>query len=92
MLSLSLDPADLLLTLLGLFVLGLKVFALADALRHPASSYVNNDKLTKPAWLAILGLCVLLGLVTGVLGLFGLVTIVATVVYLVDVRPALRGR
>lgn len=89
--SFSLDPASLLLTLLTLFVLGLKVFAFADALRHPAPAYVAHGKLTKPAWLAILGLSVLLGLVSGLLGLFGIVTIVATVVYLVDVRPALRG-
>jgi len=86
-----LNPAGLLLTLLTFFVLALKVFAFADALSRPAAAYVAMGKLTKPAWLAILGLSVLLGLVTGLFGLFGIVTIVAAVVYLVDVRPALRS-
>ena len=86
-----LNPAGLLLTLLTYFVLGLKIFALADALIRPAAAYVAMGKLTKPAWLAILGLSVLLGLVTGLFGLLGIVTIVAAVVYLVDVRPAVRS-
>ena len=90
--TLSPDPAGLLLLVLGLFVLALKAFALIDALRHPAGAYVAHGKLTKPAWVAILALSLLLGLLTGLLGLFGIITIVATVVYLVDVRPALSGR
>lgn len=85
------NPAGLLLTLLTYFVLGLKIFAFADALTRPAAAYVAMGKLTKPAWLGILGLSALLGLVTGLFGLFGIVTIVAAVVYLVDVRPAVRS-
>lgn len=52
--------------------------------------------LTKGAWLAILAGCMLLTLLTfggsstdGSLGLFGLIGLIASLVYLLDVRPGL---
>jgi hypothetical protein len=79
-----------LLSLLTLGALVLKVWALADAVYRPAPAYLAAGKLTKLAWVAILAVAVLL---TGgdVLGLLGLVSVVAAIVYLVDVRPAVRG-
>lgn len=83
---------SLILSALGLFVLALEVWALADAVYRPAAYYAAAGKWTKPGWVAVLAVAVLLG-VTGasVLGLLGLVAVVAAVVYLVDVRPALRA-
>jgi hypothetical protein len=71
------------LVLLGLFVL--KVVAWIDALIRPAQLYVAAGKQTKVFWAVILTVAVLVN------GYFlGLAAIVAAIVYLVDVRPALR--
>jgi hypothetical protein len=85
-----LDPSNLLLLVLGVGVAALKLWALIDACVRPAPAYVLNGKLTKPAWVAILLLAVLLSL-TGVLNILGLLGVIAAAVYLADVRPALRG-
>ena len=79
----------LLLQVLGLGALALKVWALADAIYRPGPAYVAAGKLTKPAWIAITAVALVLG-GTSVLGLFGLIALVAAIVYLVDVRPAVR--
>lgn len=89
----TLDPSSLLLTVLDLGLLVLAGWAFVDCLRHPAAAFPAAGKLTKPAWLAITGVSVLLCLVlgAGVLGLLGAAVAVAVIVYLVDVRPAVRG-
>jgi hypothetical protein len=71
--------------------LALTGWALIDALVRPAAGYVAAGKLTKPAWAAITGLAVLVVLWQGPMSFLGLPAIVAAVVYLVDVRPAVRG-
>ena len=75
---------------LGVLAFAVKVWALVDACVRPSAAYVAADKLTKPAWVAILAVAVVL---TGFnfAGLLGLIAVVAAVVYLVDVRPAVRG-
>lgn len=83
------DPEQLLLLVLGLAVLALKIWALVDACLRPAAAFPAAGKLTKLAWVAILVAAVLLSGLS-VLSLFGLVGTVAAVVYLVDVRPAVR--
>ena len=68
------------------------MWALIDAVTRPSAAFVAAGKQTKPIWLGILGVAAALTL-TGnapVLGLFGIVVAVATIVYLVDVRPAVR--
>jgi hypothetical protein len=85
-----LDPSNLLLFVLGLGVLALKLWALVDACVRPAPAYQAAGKLSKIAWIAILVAAVLLG-GANVLGLFGLLGTVAAIVYLVDVRPAVRS-
>ena len=69
-----------------------QAFAFVDAISHRADAYVAADKLTKNAWLIILGLAVAAHmLIWSPLSLFNLVGIVAALVYIVDVRPALRS-
>jgi hypothetical protein len=82
-----------LVSLLNLGLLVLVVWALIDAVTRPADAFVAAGKQTKPIWLAILGVALLLCLagVGGILGIFGFVVAVAAIVYLVDVRPAVRG-
>lgn len=80
-----------LVTLLRLAALGLTAWAFVDALIRPAPAFVATGKLTKPAWAAITGISVVAVYIFGVLSFLGLPAIVAAVVYLVDVRPVVRG-
>ena len=79
------------LMLVVVFVLlSVKIFALVNALLYSADSYEAAGKLTKPAWMIILGLAVAVQLLIG-LGILNIVFTVAAFVYLADVRPALAG-
>jgi uncharacterized protein DUF2516 len=71
--------------------LALALWALVDALVRPAPGFVAAGKLTKPAWLGITALAALLLFAMGPMSFLGLPAVVAAVVYLVDVRPAVRG-
>ena len=71
-------------------VLGVQVYALVDAAVRPAAAYLAAGKLTKPAWVAILAVSLAVGQLLSLISTLGLVAIVATIVYFVDVRPALR--
>jgi asparagine N-glycosylation enzyme membrane subunit Stt3 len=82
----------MLLSLVTLVVFVLQAFALIDAVTHRPDAYVAADKLTKQAWLIILGLAVVVHMVFwNPISILNLVGAVAAVVYLVDVRPALRS-
>ncbi|MCZ2838330.1 DUF2516 family protein [Modestobacter sp. VKM Ac-2985] len=70
--------------------LALAVWAFVDAIIRPAAAFVAAGKLTKPGWMAITGIATLLLLWQGPLSFFGLPAVIAAVVYLVDVRPAVR--
>jgi len=84
-------PADLFLRGLNLVLLALAGWALVDAALRPSAAFPAAGKLTKPAWLGILAVCVGLCLYgVGLLGLPGGAIAVAVIVYLVDVRPAVR--
>ena len=72
-------------------VLALTVWAFVDALIRPATGFVAAGKLTKPGWAAITGLAALIIFWQGPMSFLGLPAVIAAVVYLVDVRPAVRG-
>ena len=72
-------------------VLALAAWALVDALIRPATGFVAAGKLTKPGWVAITALAALLLYWQGPLSFLGLPAVIAAIVYLVDVRPAVRG-
>lgn len=78
---------------LGLVYLALtliKGWALVDALMRPSQAYPAVDKLTKAAWLWILGLGLAAHLVwANPIGLLSIAGTIAAFVYLLDVRPAL---
>jgi Protein of unknown function (DUF2516) len=71
--------------------LALTLWAFVDALIRPAAGFVAAGKLTKPGWAAITGLAVAVVYWFGAMSFLGLPAIIAAVVYLVDVRPAVRG-
>jgi hypothetical protein len=75
----------------SLATLALAVWAFVDALIRQTAAFPAAGKLSKPAWLAITGLAALLLLWRGPLSFLGLPAVIAAVVYLVDVRPAVRG-
>ena len=79
---------------LGLYVMaqGLTAWAFVDALVRPAAGFVAAGKLTKPGWAAITGLAALIIFwQQNPMTFLGLPAVIAAIVYLVDVRPAVRG-
>ncbi len=81
------------LLVVALVVTGVKIFALVTALMFTPEHYRAADKLTKQAWVAILGLGVLAAIIWSgnPIGLLNLAFLIAAFVYLADVRPALKG-
>jgi hypothetical protein len=78
-------------------LVALRAWALVDCLTRRAAAFPAVDKLTKPAWSAILLIGGVLGTLLSrgtdpsqVLSIFSLVSVVAAAVYLADVRPAVR--
>jgi hypothetical protein len=66
-----------------------KGWALVDALMRPAQAFPAADKLTKTAWLWILGLGFVAHIIFSTpLGLLSIAGTIAAFVYLLDVRPA----
>jgi Protein of unknown function (DUF2516) len=88
----SLD--DLVLQGLGWLAIPVGLYAFIHALRQRSDAFTAADKLTKPAWLGITGASALVLVVFrdgGPLGggsLFWLAALVAVLVYIVDVKPA----
>lgn len=83
-----------LVSLIQLACVAVAVWALIDCATRPTAAFVAAGKLSKPAWLAITagGLMVLLLFnLFGGGALFSLAGIIAVIVYLVDVRPAVRA-
>ncbi len=90
--SLVYDLQTILMLALGVLALGMELFALVDAMRHNAKTYLVAEKRTKNFWLIVLAVCAAVGIitVTSVLNMFGLLAVVGAGVYLADVRPELR--
>lgn len=93
MTNLVVGPLHGVFLLVWLLVLGVKIFALVDAVVRPGVAWRVGVRQPKAVWLVILAVSLLFG---GI-GLLGLAALVATIYYLVDVRPRLlevqgRGR
>jgi formate-dependent nitrite reductase membrane component NrfD len=79
-----------LLSLLSLVMLGLCVFGLIDAAMRREDAFRAADKQSKPFWLIVLGLGVVINLIFGIMAFLPIIALVASIVYIVDVRPAVR--
>ncbi|MGH3327278.1 MAG: DUF2516 family protein, partial [Streptomycetales bacterium] len=81
-------------TLFGLISLGmlvLKAAAFFDALVRKEQVFPAANKLSKPFWLIVLGLAAVWNvLFSHPIGIINIIGVIAAVVYLVDVRPAVR--
>lgn len=72
-------------------LLGVKIFALVDALRYSNNQYVSAGKRSRMLWLALTGLSLAFHLIRNSPADFiSLAGTIASIVYLVDVRPALQ--
>jgi hypothetical protein len=84
--SYTLLPLRGIFLLLFVGMLIVKVFALIDCLTVPERAFVMTGKQTKVIWTVILAVAVL----TTFGGFFAVLGLVAALVYLLDVRPAVR--
>lgn len=83
---------DTILLVASFALLAVKIFALVTSLMFSTEHYRAADKLSKPAWVAILALSVAASLLlVDPLNLINLAFTIATFVYLADVRPAMSG-
>lgn len=86
----ALQSGFMMLVTIGLFVI--QAWAFVDALTRRPEMFVAADKLTKPAWLIILGVALAAHLlIWNPVSFLNLIGAVAAIVYVVDVRPALRS-
>ncbi|MET8689815.1 DUF2516 family protein [Streptomyces atriruber] len=76
--------------LLSLALIVFSGFALIDAAVRREDAYRAADKKTKPFWLIILGIAFVVNLLFPILSFLPIIGLVATIVYMVDVRPAIR--
>jgi hypothetical protein len=69
------------------------LYALIEAIRTPAAAFELMDKQTKKLWVVLTGVATALSLlaVFSGTGMFVILGLVATLVFLLDVRPAVKG-
>lgn len=81
------------IVLIGAIVLFvLEAWAFVDAISHSPAEFEAAGKQTKTMWLVILGIALAAHmLIWHPIHLLNLIGAVASIVYLVDVRPALRS-
>lgn len=86
------ETQNMILNLVWVVLLAVKVYAVVTAIGFPSGAFQYAEKLTKPAWLAILGIGVAFHLlmVGQVLNILPILFTIAAFVYLADVLPALR--
>jgi hypothetical protein len=73
-------------------LVALRLWAVVDCAIRKHAAFTAADKLTKPAWLAILVISGLFGtwLTASPIGPLSLISVIASGIYLADVRPAVR--
>ena len=82
---------NIVILVLWVLFLVLKVYAFVDCVRPPAQAFAAVGRQSKPLWLILTGISALAGLIfQDPLGLFGIAGLVASLVYLFDVRPRIQ--
>lgn len=88
------DVANLISFAVLILSLVVQAVALIHCVTQRGEGFQAIGTLPKGAWLAILGVCIILtlfgGTGGGATGLFGLIGVAAALIYLLDVRPGLR--
>lgn len=78
------------MSLISLVLLALAVFTFVDAALRREDAYRAADKQKKPFWLIVLGLTAAVNIFPMPFFMLQIIGLIATIVYLVDVRPALK--
>lgn len=71
-------------------VMALHVWSIADCATRKGAAFPAVDRLTKAAWLGIVVVAGVVGVLFSPLNVISLIATVAAAVYLADVRPAVR--
>ncbi|WP_127479651.1 DUF2516 family protein [Nocardioides pantholopis] len=77
--------------LLRFALIAVALFAFVTSLTYPAEAYNAAGKWTKQGWSIVLGLAVLFAFVPLLPFFISLAFVIASLVFLADVRPALSG-
>ena len=86
------DVQGVLLTVATLAIFVIQGWAFIDAVSHRPDAFVAGDKMTKKAWLIILGLALVAHMIFWhPISLLNIAGTIAAIVYMVDVRPVLRS-
>jgi uncharacterized membrane protein YgcG len=90
--ELTIDPVVYLFWAVNIIALVVKIWAIVDAAIRPSEAYRTADKRSKTFWVVLLLVMIVLTYFFGgaVISIVGIVSVTAAIVYLVDVRPALR--
>ena len=77
--------------LITLVCLVVEIWAFVNCLRQRAEAFGVVGRIPKGGWLAMIGGAVLVTLLFGTVGnILGMIAVVVALVYLLDLRPALR--
>ena len=78
--------------ILSVALFGLQAWAFADAAFRRPDAFLAADKLTKPAWMIILGIALVAHLlIWSPVSFLNLIGAVAAIIYIVDARPAMQA-
>jgi hypothetical protein len=88
-------PLDWFFQALAIVAFVVEAWAFADAIRRPAPAFPAASKQTKPLWMVILGVALVIGLGGAIgeltlLSILPIIAFVAAAIYLTDVRPKVR--
>ena len=86
----TLGVTGLIALLIWVALLGVKIFAFVDSLRYSNNHYVSAGKRSRTLWIVLTGISLAFHLITDPLHLLNIAGTIASIVYLVDVRPALQ--
>lgn len=82
---------NVVLAVITLAIFVVQAWAFIDAVSHRAEAFPAAGKMTKPAWLIILGIALAAHmLIWSPASFLNIIGTVAALVYLADARPALR--
>ncbi|MFJ9867197.1 DUF2516 family protein [Streptomyces sp. NPDC101165] len=76
--------------ILKIILMALAAFGLFDAAFRREDAFRAADKQNKVFWLIILGIALVVSAMFSILGILPIAGLVASIVYIVDVRPAVK--
>lgn len=85
------DTLGVVMLVVNFAIIVVAIYAFVMSLMYPAAAYDAAGKWTKQGWTIVLGIGVLTTIIPTGLPLIGIAFLVAALVFIVDVRPALVG-